>query len=114
MKYMILLYDDQTGIGYDEASPEVFEDAMKVHIEFDTWCEENDVTVEHSAALQNAESAWSVRLPGEEYDGPYMELKEHLGGFYLIDAPSVELAREANRRCPNYGANELRPVATRE
>ena len=27
-------------------------------------------------------------------DGPYVETKEHLGGFYLIEAPDIEAAVE--------------------
>lgn len=114
MKYMILLYDDQTDDGYDELPPDEFEAAMKVHIDFDDWCKDNEVTVDDSQALQLAKNGWSVQSTGEEYDGPYMELKEHLGGFYLIDAPSHALAQEAARRCPNYGTNELRPLAVRD
>lgn len=114
MKYMILLFDDQTSEEFDEIDPVTFAEAMKVHDDFDTWCEDNNVIIEHSRALKQTPAAWTVRNNGEEFDGPYMELKEHLGGYYAIDAPTEELAREATRRCPNYGANELRPIATRE
>lgn len=113
MKYMILLFDDQSGTEFDEIDPETFAQAMKVHDDFDAWCEANNVVIDHSRALKQTSSAWTVRDSGEEFDGPYMELKEQLGGYYAIDAPNEELAREATRRCPNYGANELRPVATR-
>lgn len=114
MKYMILLYDDQTGTEFDDLSTETFDELMKMHDNFDTWCESNNVTVDSSRALKQSSSGWTVRDSGEEFDGPYMELKEHLGGYYLIDAPTEELAREATRQCPNYGANELRPLASRE
>lgn len=114
MKYMILLFDDQSGTEFDEIDTETFEQAMQPHNEFDAWCEANNVTIDHSRALKTTSSAWTVRDTGEAFDGPYMELKEQLGGYYAIDAPNEELAREATRRCPNYGANELRPVATRD
>ena len=45
-------------------------------------------------------------------DGPYADLKEQLGGFYLIDVPDLDAAIEWASRCPaaQYGAVELRPV----
>ena len=47
-------------------------------------------------------------------DGPYPESKEHIGGFWIIDAPdmdvALELAAEASRAC--RGKVELRPFQT--
>jgi hypothetical protein len=44
-------------------------------------------------------------------DGPYLETKEALGGFWVIDAPDLDvalrLATEASRAC--RGAVEVRP-----
>lgn len=114
MKYMILLFDDGSGTSYGEMTPEDFEREMQVHYDFEAWCKENNVDIIDSWALSPRATASTVRTGGEEYDGPYMELKEQLGGIYLIDAPTPELAKEANRRCANYGANELRPLATRD
>lgn len=47
-------------------------------------------------------------------DGPYLEAKEHLGGFWIIDAPdldvALQLAAEGSRAC--RGKVEVRPFAT--
>jgi hypothetical protein len=44
-------------------------------------------------------------------DGPYLETKEALGGFWVIDAPDLDvalrLATEASQAC--RGAVEVRP-----
>ena len=46
-------------------------------------------------------------------DGPFVETKEHLGGFYLMDAPSVDAALEwASRVSEAIGEPiEVRPLA---
>lgn len=44
-------------------------------------------------------------------DGPYLESKEHLGGFWIVDVPdldaALELARRGSAAC--QGAVEVRP-----
>jgi hypothetical protein len=42
-------------------------------------------------------------------DGPFIETKEALGGFYLIDARDREQALEMAAICPS-GQVEVRPV----
>ncbi|WP_295806027.1 YciI family protein [uncultured Nitratireductor sp.] len=46
-------------------------------------------------------------------DGPYAETKEQLMGFILVEAESLERAREIAGRipCAAYGSIELRAVA---
>lgn len=45
-------------------------------------------------------------------DGPFMETKEHLGGFYLIDVPDLDAALDWAARMPimRYGSVVVRPV----
>jgi hypothetical protein len=49
-----------------------------------------------SARLSPPSEAKVVRGPGRPKgtDGPFAETKEHLGGFYLIEAPDMEAAVE--------------------
>ncbi len=46
-------------------------------------------------------------------DGPYLESKEHLGGFWIIEAPDLDvalsLAAEGSKAC--RGKVEIRPFA---
>jgi hypothetical protein len=45
--------------------------------------------------LHAADTATVVRLRGQEAlitDGPYLEGKEHLGGFWIVDAPDLDVA----------------------
>ena len=45
-------------------------------------------------------------------DGPYADTKEQLGGFTIIEVPSLDAALEWAARCPaaSYGAVEVRPL----
>ncbi len=49
-------------------------------------------------------------------DGPYLESKEHLGGFWVIEAPDLDvalrLAAEGSKAC--RGKVEVRPFQTEE
>lgn len=46
-------------------------------------------------------------------DGPYADTKEQLGGFTILELPSLDAALEWAARCPAavYGAVEVRPLA---
>jgi hypothetical protein len=45
-------------------------------------------------------------------DGPFVETKEHLGGFILIEARDINEALQIATRIPvaRYGAVEVRPT----
>jgi hypothetical protein len=65
--------------------------------------------------LQPTATATTVRIRDGETvvtDGPYAETKEALGGYYLIEAESVDEALEWAAKVPSarLGAIEVRPV----
>lgn len=65
--------------------------------------------------LQDVDTATTVRWRGGERlltDGPFVETKEHLLGFYLIEAPDLDAAIDWAARMPHigYGTVEVRPV----
>jgi hypothetical protein len=70
-----------------------------------------------SGGLHPASSATVVRRHGGEVlttDGPYIEGKEHLGGFTVIQAPDLDVALEWARRSAEVIpglAVEVRPFA---
>jgi hypothetical protein len=45
-------------------------------------------------------------------DGPFIETKEQLGGFFLIEVPSLDEALQWAARCPaaSRAGVEVRPV----
>lgn len=45
-------------------------------------------------------------------DGPFPDLKEHLGGYFVVDVPSLDVALQWAERapCAAGGSVEVRPV----
>jgi hypothetical protein len=67
--------------------------------------------------LTDTDSATSVRVRADDRlltDGPFMETKEHLMGFYLVDVPNLDTALEWAARMPAaaFGTVEVRAVKT--
>ncbi|MGC0274006.1 YciI family protein [Pseudactinotalea sp. Z1739] len=69
--------------------------------------------------LEPATTATTVDGQGESpviLDGPYLETKEYIGGFWVIEAPDLDvalkLAAEASKAC--RGKVEVRPFQTAE
>ena len=65
--------------------------------------------------LQSVETATTLRKRGgrvETMDGPFAETREHLGGFYLIEAADLDAALRFGAEIPaaRYGSVEVRPV----
>jgi hypothetical protein len=69
--------------------------------------------------LQPASTATTVRVENGETlttDGPFVETKEALGGYYLVDVGDLDAALELAARVPaarQGGAVEVRPVVER-
>jgi hypothetical protein len=65
--------------------------------------------------LQEVDTATTVRLRAGERlltDGPFIETKEHLLGFYLVDVPDLDTALDWAAKMPliRFGTVEVRPV----
>jgi hypothetical protein len=68
--------------------------------------------------LQPASTATTVRVRGGETmvtDGPFAETKEALGGYFVVEAESLDEALEIAARIPTAreGSIEVRPVVER-
>jgi hypothetical protein len=69
----------------------------------------------HAEALQSPKSAVTVRVRNGETsvtDGPFIETKEYLGGFILIEAKDLNDAIRIAAGIPlaKLGAIEVRPI----
>jgi hypothetical protein len=67
------------------------------------------------APLQDMGTATTVQLKEGRrrvQDGPFAEAKEQLGGFIILELPSLDAALEWAARCPTAatGCIEVRPV----
>jgi hypothetical protein len=67
------------------------------------------------APLQSVRVATTVRVPKGKAsitDGPYVETKEQLGGFILLEAEDLDQALQLASRIPpaRLGGVEVRPI----
>jgi hypothetical protein len=69
--------------------------------------------------LRPVETATTVRVEGGQTllsDGPFVEAKEHLGGYVVVEADELDAALEIAARIPAArmgGVVEVRPVVER-
>ncbi len=107
MKYMLMF------IGNGADAPEGERDAMYARI--GQWWSE------HSAAgrivggdeLRPATTARTVRSQGDDRvvtDGPFVESKEHIGGYAIVEVPDEKTAIEMAKTWPTGGTVEVRPL----
>ena len=112
MKYICLIYNEPT-LGPQPDSPE-FGPYMDEYFTLGKRMEKV-ATVDGGEALQGVETATSVRVRNgkvETMDGPFAETREHLGGYYLIDAPDLDAAMTFAAGIPDArtGTIEIRPI----
>jgi hypothetical protein len=112
MQYMLLIYNPP---GDWESMPA--EERQAITAEYFNFTEElrESGKLVGGDALQPISSATSVRVRDGETlttDGPFAETKEVLGGYYLIEAESLDEALEWGAKVPGakYGTIEVRPV----
>jgi len=66
-----------------------------------------------AGGLADQASATTIRRPRDRVadavltDGPFAEAKEQVGGFYLIDVPSIEEAVEWGKKIPLLPGDKL-------
>jgi hypothetical protein len=110
-QYMFLLFDPEDW--YDQVTTEEWQRQMKLHNAFTEAVEAAGASILGGAALLPSSTASTVKqVDGSGplvTDGPFIETKEALGGFYLIDCKDREQALELAKICPS-GNIEVRPV----
>lgn len=111
-QYLLLLHQPTTGPGPTPA------ELQQIMAQFGTWME--GLYAKGIVAGTNAlESTGKVlREPGAAVitDGPYAEANEIVGGYILINAPSLAKAVAIAKSCPGLNhrlAVEVRPVKRR-
>lgn len=112
MKYMLLSYDDEKY--WQQAGEAVHSAAIAEAVELAHDLDRQGKYI-LAAPLAWSDSATSVRVRNGKpviTDGPFAETNEVLGGFYLIEADSMEEALAFAARHPGArkGTVEVRPV----
>jgi len=107
-EYLILIYENEES--YGNPSSEAWQAAMEAHGRFAEQISALGGEMRGGNGLQPTGTATSVR--GDVVtDGPFVETKEALGGYYLIEAKDLDHALEIAKLCPApHGGVEVRPV----
>ena len=117
MKYMLLIHQGSTPTPRDPEAwnrlPE--EEQQAVFADYKAINENPGVTA--GLQLQNPETATTVRVEDGKTlttDGPFVEIKEAIGGYLIFEADDLDAAIELAARIPAArmgGAIEVRPIA---
>jgi hypothetical protein len=124
MQYMMLLYADEKAGA--EFSAEDMGRAMAIMGAYNEVLKKAGALV-MTAPLQQTDEARTLRMEGGKtdagtfvneggvlriHDGPYAETREQLGGFYLINADSMQEALDWAAKCPaaQWGSIEVREL----
>jgi hypothetical protein len=112
MRYVCLVYFEESALKHLDAraKQQLDRDSMAYDAELQ---ERGHLVVAH--ALENVAAAMSVRVRDARMsatDGPFMETKEALGGFILIEARDLNEAVQIASRIPlaKLGTVEVRPI----
>jgi hypothetical protein len=107
-EYLILIFEDENA--YATATPDVFQQVMDAHNRFAGQVGEKGGKIIEGRALQPTSTATTIRNDVVT-DGPFVETKEALGGYYLIEARDLDHALEIAKLTPaQFGGVEVRPV----
>jgi hypothetical protein len=112
VRYLLMIYMNPTV--FETLSEEEQAAVMDAHDEFQKPIRESGEMVGF-AALADPSNSKTVRVRDDVpavTDGPYVEAKEFLAGFYVVDCETVERANELAAMIPDarYTAVEVRPV----
>jgi hypothetical protein len=112
MKYMVLLYGEANA-GPAPGTPEFMQMLDEFH-SATTAMADGGVLLD-SSPLQPPQTATTVRVRNGETqltDGPFAEIKEQLGGYYILDCSDLDTALRYAAMIPSakYGSVEVRPL----
>jgi hypothetical protein len=112
MEYMLLIHADPAGL---QALREAERTTSLAAYGAYTEALQKAGVLRAGNRLRNADAATTIRVregKTEVHNGPFIETREQLGGYYLIDVPDLDTALAWASRCPgaSHGAVEVRPV----
>jgi hypothetical protein len=105
MQYLLSVIDDTTGSGTPDevAAIDVFNDQLRTE---GHWVFAGGLNAPSTATVVDNRDGAAMLT-----DGPFVETKEHLAGFWIIEAPDLDaalrLATEGSKAC--HRRVEVRP-----
>jgi hypothetical protein len=113
MKYLLMIHGDETS--WDALTDDERQARVAKYSTFARKARERGVLL-GGDELQSTATATTVRVQDGNTivtDGPYAETKEALGGFFLLEAESIDQAVELAKELPapsSGGGIEIRPA----
>ena len=110
MRYLLMIYTEERA----EAPTDNPSDELNEYNAFTEWTQAKGY-FKGGEALQPTSTATTVRVRDGRTittDGPFVETKEALGGYYLLECANLDEAIEAAARIPGarHGSIEVRPI----
>ncbi len=116
MKYVLLIHQGEGAVPGNEAWEKLSENEQKqVYADYQAINQTPGVTP-NDARLDSPDTATTVRVENGEIlttDGPFVSVKEALGGWLTFEADDLDAAIELASRIPAArlgGAIEIRPL----
>jgi hypothetical protein len=109
VKYMCLIYASDVELTESESAQ-----LMPAYVSYTKMLMESGAMVAGDP-LDEPSSATTVRVRDGKRaitDGPFVETKEYLGGYYILDVPNLDVALDLAAQCPGaaFGTIEVRPL----
>ena len=108
-QYAILIYEKETPGGVADMPPEV----MEANLQAGEKIAEMGVQVVYEPAMEPGSAARTIHQNGMVTDGPFLESKEVIAGFFVVEATDLDQAIAVGKLLPIMdGAVEVRPLLT--
>ncbi|WP_018255502.1 YciI family protein [Salinispora mooreana] len=106
-QYAILIYDKELPGGVADMPQEILDGHMAVPEKI----EKIGAKIVNAQATQPTSTATTIRKGGVITDGPFIESKEALAGFFVIEAENLDQAIAVGKCVPVMeGGIEVRPL----
>ena len=108
-KFLLLLHEDAEMVS--KLSPKEMEELVNAHMSWATKLGESGHLISGDGLRPQ-----SKLISGKDCiikDGPFLESKEIIGGYYLLQAETLDKVMEIAKDCPNHlwgGTTEVRPI----
>jgi hypothetical protein len=109
-RYMFLIYGDESR--YADVTPEVWDQMLQAHNAWSASVVAAGASIVSGEALAASGTSTTVRQTDNGpvlTDGPFIETKEALGGYYVVDCTDLDQALAFAKTLPAECV-EVRPV----
>jgi hypothetical protein len=112
MQYLLTLYSDESG--WEKMTPEQQQQGVAAYGAYTQALSAAGV-LKGSNRLRPSSTATTLRTTNNKtqvLDGPFIDSKEQLGGYYLIEVPDLDAALSWAGKCPGvgHGVVEVRAI----